>query len=209
VTPTPDLISGLPVLFVMAADLEYGPALRARIRPLMTGVGPVEGGVALASALSGMVKRPRLVVSLGSAGSRVLEQARVYQVTSVAYRDMDASAIGFARGVTPFLDLPARIDLPHRIPGLPGASLSTGANIVSGVAYDAIAEDMVDMETYAHLRAAQAFGLPLIGLRGISDGVAELGQLADWTQYLHLIDARLAEAVDAIGAAIADGQLKV
>lgn len=208
-TPTPDLISGLPVLFVMAADLEYGPALRARIRPLMTGVGPVEGGVALASALSGMVKRPRLVVSLGSAGSRVLEQARVYQVTSVAYRDMDASAIGFARGVTPFLDLPARIDLPHRIPGLPGASLSTGANIVSGVAYDAIAEDMVDMETYAHLRAAQAFGLPLIGLRGISDGVAELGQLADWTQYLHLIDARLAEAVDAIGAAIADGQLKV
>ena len=68
---------------------------------------------------------------------------------------------------------------------------------------------MVDMETYAHLRAAQAFGLPLIGLRGISDGVAELGQLADWTQYLHLIDERLAEAVDAIGAAIADGQLKV
>lgn len=208
-TPTPDLISGLPVLFVMAADLEYGPALATRIRPLMTGVGPVEGGVALASALAGMVKRPRLVVSLGSAGSRVLEQARVYQVTSVAYRDMDASAIGFARGVTPFLDLPARIDLPHRIPGLPGASLSTGANIVSGVAYDAIAEDMVDMETYAHLRAAQAFGLPLIGLRGISDGVAELGQLADWTQYLHLIDARLAEAVDAIGAALADGHLKI
>ena len=207
--PTPDLIAGLPVLFVMAADLEYGPALRARIRPLMTGVGPVEGGVALASALAGMAERPRLVVSLGSAGSRVLDQARVYQVTSVAYRDMDASAIGFAPGVTPFLDLPARIDLPHLIPGLPGASLSTGANIVSGAAYDAIAEDMVDMETYAHLRAAQAFGLPLIGLRGISDGVAELGQLADWTQYLHLIDARLAEAVDAIGAAIADGHLKI
>lgn len=208
-TPTPDLIAGLPVLFVMAADLEYGPALRARIRPLMTGVGPVEGGVALASALAGMAQRPRLVVSLGSAGSRVLDQARAYQVTSVAYRDMDASAIGFAPGVTPFLDLPARIDLPHRIPGLPGASLSTGANIVSGAAYDAIAEDMVDMETYAHLRAAQAFGLPLIGLRGISDGVAELGQLADWTQYLHLIDERLAEAVDAIGAAIASGQLKI
>lgn len=207
--PTPDLIAGLPVLFVMAADLEYGPALRARIRPLMTGVGPVEGGVALASALAGMAERPRLVVSLGSAGSRVLDQARVYQVTSVAYRDMDASAIGFAPGVTPFLDLPARIDLPHLIPGLPGASLSTGANIVSGAAYDAIAEDMVDMETYAHLRAAQGFGLPLIGLRGISDGVAELGQLADWTQYLHLIDARLVEAVDAIGAAIADGHLKI
>lgn len=35
-------LAGRPVLFAMAADAEYGPALRARIAPLMTGVGPVE-----------------------------------------------------------------------------------------------------------------------------------------------------------------------
>lgn len=208
-TPTPDLIAGLPVLFVMAAEAEYGPALKARIRPLMTGVGPVEGGVALAAALAGMAARPRLIVSLGSAGSRALEQAQVYQVSAVAYRDMDASPLGFARGCTPFLDLPARIDLPHRIPGLPTASLSTGANIVSGAAYDAIAEDMVDMETFAHLRAAQRFGIPLIGLRGISDGAEDLRHLADWTQYLHVIDERLAAAVDALGDAVGRGALGV
>ena len=33
---------------------------------------------------------------------------------------------------------------------------------------------MVDMETFAVLRACQFFGVPLIGLRGISDGAAEL-----------------------------------
>lgn len=208
-TPSPDLIAGLPVLFVMAAEAEYGLALKARIRPLMTGVGPVEGGVMLAAALAEMKPRPRLIVSLGSAGSRRLEQARVYQVSAVAYRDMDASALGFERGRTPFLDLPARIDLAHRIPGLPAASLSTGANIVSGAAYDAIAEDMVDMETFAHLRAAQRFGIPLIGLRGISDGAEELRHLADWTQYLHVIDERLAAAVDALGEAIGVGALVV
>ncbi len=206
-TPTTDLMAGVPVLFVMAAEAEYGPALRARIAPLITGVGPVEGAVALTAALAGMQQRPRLIVSLGSAGSRVLAQAQVYQVSAVAYRDMDASALGFEPGRTPFLDLPARIGLPHRIPGLPAASLSTGANIVSGAAYGRIAEEMVDMETFAHLRAAQRFGIPLIGLRGISDGAEELRQLADWTQYLHVIDERLASAVDALRDALGDGTL--
>lgn len=208
-TPIPDLMAGVPVLFVMAAEAEYGPALRARIAPLITGVGPVEGAVALAAALAGMPQRPRLIVSLGSAGSRVLAQAQVYQVSGVAYRDMDASALGFERGRTPFLDLPARIDLPHRIPGLPAATLSTGADIVSGAGYDRIAEEMVDMETFAHLRAAQRFGIPLAGLRGISDGAEELRQLADWTQYLHVIDERLAAAVDALRQAIGEGTLAV
>ena len=208
-TPTPDLIAGLPVLFVMAAEAEYGPALRARITPLMSGVGPVEGAVVLTAALAEMDQRPRLIVSLGSAGSRRLVQGQVYQVSAVAYRDMDASPLGFERGRTPFLDLPARVDLGHKIPGLPVASLSTGANIVSGAAYERIAEDMVDMETFAHLRAAQRFGLPLIGLRGISDGAEELRHLADWTHYLHVIDERLAAAVDALGEAISGRKLEV
>jgi len=207
-TQSTDMVAGIPVLFVMAAEAEYGPALRARITPLMTGVGPVEAAVVLTATLAALPQPPRLIVSLGSAGSRHLEQGQVYQVSAVAYRDMDASALGFERGRTPFLDLPARIDLPHRLPGLAAASLSTGANIVSGPAYEAIAEEMVDMETFAHLRAAQRFGIPLMGLRGISDGAEELRHLSDWTQYLHEIDLRLAEAVDLLRDTIAAGGLR-
>ncbi|CAM3428075.1 5'-methylthioadenosine/S-adenosylhomocysteine nucleosidase [Paracoccus nototheniae] len=202
-TPSaPDMLAGLPILFVMAAKAEYGPALQARIHPLMTGVGPVEAAVQLTAALAGMATLPQLVVSLGSAGSARLAQAQVYQAGAVAFRDMDASALGFARGCTPFLDLPRVIDLPHRIPGLPVASLSTGAAVISGPAYDAIDEDMVDMETFAHLRAAQRFGLPLIGLRGISDGAEDLRGMDDWTRYLQVIDTRLAEAIDLLEAAL-------
>ena len=40
------------VLPVMAAPAEYGEHLRARIDPLMTGIGPVEGAVALTAALA-------------------------------------------------------------------------------------------------------------------------------------------------------------
>ncbi|UXU75778.1 MULTISPECIES: 5'-methylthioadenosine/S-adenosylhomocysteine nucleosidase [unclassified Paracoccus (in: a-proteobacteria)] len=198
-------IAGHRILFVMAVAAEYGPQLQARITPLMTGVGPVEAAVAVTAALAALATQgrlPDLVVSLGSAGSQGLAQAQVYQVGQVAYRDMDASALGFAPGQTPFLDLPARQPLPLQIPGIPQASLATGASIVSGAGYDGINADMVDMETYAVLRACQHFDLPLIGLRGISDGAAELQGLSDWTQYLHLVDARLADAVDRLGQAL-------
>jgi adenosylhomocysteine nucleosidase len=88
------------------------------------------------------------------------------------------------------------------------ATLSTGAAIVSGAGYDAVGAEMVDMETYAIKRAADRFGLPLVALRGISDGDSELRHIGDWTQYLHLIDERLAAAVDTLEAAIASGTLE-
>jgi adenosylhomocysteine nucleosidase len=189
----------LSVLCVMAAPAEYGPALQARMHPLMTGVGPVEAAVALSAALARLEAAdslPDLIVSLGSCGSRDLEHAAVYQVSSVSYRDMDASVLGFPKGVTPLLDLPPVMALPCPIPGVPTARLSTGANVVSGAAYDAIDADMVDMETYALLRAAQTFGVPLVALRGVSDGRSELTKLEDWTSTLHHVDANLAEALD-------------
>ncbi|RZJ80450.1 MAG: 5'-methylthioadenosine/S-adenosylhomocysteine nucleosidase, partial [Brevundimonas sp.] len=191
----------------MAAPAEYGPALQARIRPLITGIGPVEGAVALTAALARLEaadRLPDLIVSLGSCGSRTLEHAAVYQVASVGYRDMDASALGFPKGVTPLLDLPPVMALPCPIPGVPRARLSTGANVVSGFGYDAIDADMVDMETYALLRSAQTFGVPLVALRGVSDGRSELTRLEDWTSTLHHVDANLAQALDRLASVLVE-----
>lgn len=205
-------IAGKRLLFVMAADAEYGPHLKARFKPLMTGVGPVEAAVTLASTLARLDAEkalPDLVVSLGSAGSRTLEQAEVYQATSVSYRDMDASAFGFEKGRTPFLDLPAEIVLPLQIHGLAGARLSTGANVVSGAAYDTVDAEMVEMETFALLRACQRFDVALIGLRGISDGKADVSHISDWTAYLHVIDEKLAQAVDRLCRAVEDGGISL
>lgn len=204
----PDTVGGRPVLFLMAADAEYGPALRARIRPLRTGVGPVEAALAAGLALAALAaggRLPALVVCLGSAGSRTLEQGVVYQASSVSWRDIDASPLGFARGVTPFLDRPAETPLPTPLADVPSARLSTGGNIVSGAAYDAIDADMVDMETYAVLRACERFGVPLVGLRGISDGAEDLHHYDGWAALLPALDGHLAAAVDALGAALAGG----
>jgi adenosylhomocysteine nucleosidase len=207
----PVRIAGTNVLFVMAAEAEYGPHLRKLFTPLMTGVGPVEAGVRLGAELGRLKIQqalPELVVSLGSAGSRTLEQAEIYQAVSVSYRDMDASPLGFEKGATPFLDLPVTVPLPFVIPGIKTAALSTGGAIVSGAAYDAIDADMVDMETFACLRACQLFGVPLIGLRGISDGAADLRHVNDWTEYLHVIDEKLAVAIGFLEQAIGGGAIR-
>ncbi|TPN17676.1 5'-methylthioadenosine/S-adenosylhomocysteine nucleosidase [Mesorhizobium sp. B2-3-3] len=204
-------IGGKDVLFVMAAQAEYGPHLQRLFTPLMTGVGPVEAGVRLGAELSWLNSQkalPDLVVSLGSAGSRTLEQTEIYQAVSVGYRDIDASPLGFEKGATPFLDLPVTVPLPFRIPEIKEATLSTGGAIITGAAYDTIAADMVDMETFACLRACQLFDVPLIGLRGISDGAADLRHVGDWTEYLHVIDEKLADAVTRLEQAIGSGTLR-
>ncbi|QQR40655.1 5'-methylthioadenosine/S-adenosylhomocysteine nucleosidase [Devosia rhizoryzae] len=193
------VVFSMTILYLMAAEAEYGPSLRARITPTMIGIGPVEAAVNTTRALAICGEDlPKLVVSLGSAGSRRLQQCAVYQAISVSYRDMDASPLGFVRGETPLTGLPATLPLEPLVAGLTAATLSTGGNVVSGNAYDAIEEDMVDMETWAVLRACMAYDVPLLALRGISDGKEELTGMASWTQYLGVIDERLAEAVDLI-----------
>jgi adenosylhomocysteine nucleosidase len=198
------------LLYVMATELEYGPELRSRISPLVCGVGPIEAAAGVTERLTRLSvedKLPLMVVLLGSSGSAELEQCGLYQASAVSWRDIDATVLGFEPGTVPYLDQPAVIPLGPFVPGIPLATLSTGADIVSGAVYDLIEADMVDMETYAVLRACQRFGLPLISLRGISDGDRELGSLADWTQYLAIIDTKLGMAVDRLEAAIAEGVL--
>jgi len=203
-------IGGRRLLVGMATEHEYGEHLRRRFVPLITGVGPVEAAVSVTAALARLAaeaKLPDAVLSLGSAGSRSLEHAAIYQIASVSYRDMDATALGFDKGQTPFTDLPVVIDIDHRVPDLKTASIATGASIVTGAGYDGIDADMVDMESFAVLRAADRFGVPMIGIRGISDGRAEITGLHDWTEYLHVIDEKLATALDLLELAVLDGSL--
>lgn len=63
------------------------------------------------------------------------------------------------------------------------------------------------MESFSVLRACQYFGIPMVGLRGISDGKAELNHVNDWTEYLDIIDEKLALAIDRLTSAVEQGQI--
>jgi adenosylhomocysteine nucleosidase len=189
------------VMFVMATEQEYGPALRRRIDPVMVGVGPIESAIATALALQARATAgnlPSLVVSLGSAGSHRCEVGSMWQISAVSWRDMDATRLGFEKGVTPFCDHPAEIALPTPLPGVPTATLSTGGEVMGDDRYHGVSADLVDMETFAIVRACQRFGVPVIGLRGVSDGPGKLNGIDDWTGMLGVIDERLAALIDLI-----------
>jgi adenosylhomocysteine nucleosidase len=103
----------------------------------MTRVGPVEAAVAITADYLARLKAsrtalPDLVVSLGSAGSRTLEQTGIYQaVVGQSYRDMDATALGFPQGPNA-VPRPAGGSLATVAhPGIREATLSTGANMWS------------------------------------------------------------------------------
>ncbi|MEE9315264.1 MAG: 5'-methylthioadenosine/S-adenosylhomocysteine nucleosidase [Rhizobiaceae bacterium] len=203
----PKLIGGVNVLFVMATRAEYLDELQQRFTPFICQVGPVEAAIHMGEYLA-TNRQINLVVSLGSGGSQNLQQAHVYQISAVSYRDMDASAFGFPKGETPFSGLPAEVPIGIEIPSIPKANLSTGANVVSGDAYSSVKADIVDMETWAILRACMKADVPMIGLRGISDGAEPVAKYSDWTRYLAVIDQRLASAVDALEVALVEGNLK-
>jgi len=193
------------VMFVMATEQEYGAELRRRITPVMVGVGPIESAIGTALALRARADAgdlPSLVVSLGSAGSHRLQIGSTWQISSVSWRDMDASRLGFEKGVTPFCDHPAEIALPTPLPGVPSATLSTGGEVMGGEAYHRVLADLVDMETFAVVRACQRFGVPVIGLRGVSDGPGTLKGIDDWTGMLGVLDERLAALVDLVPATL-------
>ncbi|VAW17131.1 5'-methylthioadenosine nucleosidase @ S-adenosylhomocysteine nucleosidase [hydrothermal vent metagenome] len=200
------------ILYVMAVQAEYGSHLKQRFSPLFTGVGPVEAAMSLSCAISDLKANkqlPDLIISLGSAGSRELMQTEIYQASSVSYRDMDASFLGFEKGKTPYLDQPAKLELSPLMSGIKKASLSTGAKIISGSDYDLIDAQMVDMESFALKRVCQTFNLPMIAFRGISDGDEELSGHHSWTQYLHIIDEKLAKIIDQLETQIKDEQFKL
>lgn len=168
------------ILYVMASEDAYGASLKRRIMPLVTGGGAVEAAVALSATLARLEadgNAPSLVVSLGTASSSSLEQDRVYQVAPVS-------------------DPPIGLRMPLAIPGIPAAALSTGETANA---------DMVDAETVAIARACAFHRVPMVALRDISSGA--VGDKRDDAEYPRMIDERLAEAVDHLETALAEGRV--
>ena len=196
------IINGIRIMTLMAAEAEFGDHMKlAGIDPTFIGVGPIEASYNATKEIMTAIqeeKRPDIIFSVGSAGSATLEQSKLYQISSVSYRDMDASAFSFEKGVTPFVDYPATLEMPCLFSDIAKASLSTGGDIIdaqgtSGRSFKDLTADAVDMETYAIKRICDGFNIPMIGLRGISDGKEPSDGYQTWEEYLHVIDKHLAE----------------
>lgn len=159
---------------------------------LYTGVGKVNAALRLTEALATRNRDELLVVNLGSAGSHHLAAGQVVCVPQFFERDMDATALGFALGQTPYED-DIHLDYGLSVPGLPQAVCFSGDSFVTE-RHPQLALELIDMEAYALAKVCRHFGLPFCALKFITDG-ADGAAASEWNVAVKLAAQHLSGAL--------------
>jgi adenosylhomocysteine nucleosidase len=173
------------LLIVMALPQESRGRLEAAgAHILYTGVGKVNAAAALARRLAELRCTgvpPALVVNMGTAGSRGVAAHSVVACNRFRQRDMDVSGLGFARGVTPFDEVPAILEFPPVLTHLPQLTCSTADSFATHL--HEVDGDVVDMEAFALARVCMGEGLRFACAQYVTDG-ADADSAAHWNAAL-------------------------
>ena len=133
-----------------------------------------------------------LVINVGSAGSHSFDAGVIVCITEFIQRDMDARAMGFALGQTPF-EAHSSIEYGIAINDLPLATCFTGDSFVTE-AHPHFHLEVIDMEAYALANVCQRLNVPFLCLKFITDGAN--GEAADdWQQSVKLSAIQLSTAL--------------
>ena len=162
-------------LIVVALEMELPLAVVDGWQVLYTGVGKVNVAIELSKALN-VANCPKTIINYGSAGSLRPGLSGIHEVTRFFQRDMDARAIGFELGQTPF-ESDIGIDL-----GRDGLTCGTGDSFVSGM--PELQTDLVDMESYVIAKICRQLEIDFYCYKFISDNADEFAA-ADWERKLH------------------------
>ena len=108
---------------------------------------------------------PKLIINFGTAGSLRKNLFGLHEVSHFFQRDMDARALGFKIGVTPFEERSV-IDF-----GRTGLSCSSGDNFVSSS--PELKTDLVDMEAYAIAKVCVLKNVQFMCFKYVSDNADE------------------------------------
>jgi adenosylhomocysteine nucleosidase len=174
-------------LLVMALPLEsQGVFERADIPVLYTGIGKVNAAYALTRRLSQYMRagvRLPLVINFGTVGSRRHRTGSILECHAFVQRDMDVTGLGVPLGVTPFEDIPARLEFPRLFPQLPGGECGSGDSFVmSDIAMEC---DVMDMEAYALAKVCLLERVAFTSVKYVTDG-ADHASGEDWKTNLKL-----------------------
>ncbi len=160
------------VLVVMALPAESAGVFEAAGVPVLyCGVGKVNAAhvltLELARYIHGGQKLP-LVVNFGSAGSRRYAAGTICACRQFVQRDMDASGLGFALGVTPFEDTPACLSFDPLLSSLQEAVCGSGDSFVMNETR--VACTVFDMEAYALAKICWLHGTQFVCVKYVTDG---------------------------------------
>ncbi|OJV54027.1 MAG: nucleosidase [Bacteroidetes bacterium 43-16] len=168
------------ILFTFALTAEAAEVFDG-CNTLITGIGKVNAAYELTKAIQ--LKRPALIINLGSAGSNAFRKGTVVCCRQFVQRDMDVRGLGFAQYETPLSGLPVVLEYGLNMDDLPAGICGSGDSFEMG--HQATIYDVVDMEAYALAMIAMKEGIPFFCLKYISDG-ADDQAAEDWNVQVHL-----------------------
>jgi len=148
---------------------------------IYTGCGKVNATYELTKEINS-VFIPKLVINFGTAGSREIPIHTLVDCTQFIQRDMDKTALGFARGETAFENnIPMILDfsklynpLAHQL------TCGTGDNFVQDISKETDC-DVFDMEAYALAKVCYKTSIDFISYKYITDNVNEKSA-DDWKE---------------------------
>lgn len=186
------------VLVVMALREEAATLFeRVSATTVFTGVGKVNATYALTRALANLEsagRRPSLVVNFGTAGSERFASGALVECCRFMQVDMDARALGFELGRTPFDDAPVVIEFPRVFSQLPEAICSSADRFDVGRTGEHPRE-IVEMEAFALAKVCKRESLPFACVKYVSDG-ADHAAAQDWHSSLPIAAQRFRELYD-------------
>jgi adenosylhomocysteine nucleosidase len=180
-------MSELPrLLVVMALAAESAGVFEsAQIPVLYCGVGKINAALVLMRELRRYTQAsepaPR-VLNFGSAGSRVHDTGALVACHEFVQRDMDVTGLGFALGVTPYDDTPARLCFEPLFTHLPPALCGSGDSFAMQTC--AVECDVVDMEAYALAKVCLLERAPFACAKYVTDG-ADHAAADHWRDNVH------------------------
>ena len=157
------------VLLIIALKEELPRNLLPEFNIEYCGVGKINATYKALEIISKY--EPKLIINFGTAGSLRKNLFGLHEVSHFFQRDMDATALGFKIGVTPFEERSV-IDF-----GRIGLSCSSGDNFVSSP--PELKTDLVDMEAYAIAKVCVLKNVQFMCFKYVSDN-ADGGASKNW-----------------------------
>jgi len=151
------------VLLIVALKEELPRNLLPEFNIEYCGVGKINATYKALEIISKY--EPKLIINFGTAGSLRKNLLGLHEVSHFFQRDMDATALGFKIGVTPFEERSV-IDF-----GRTGLSCSSGDNFVSSP--PELKTDLVDMEAYAIAKVCVLKKVQFMCFKYVSDNADE------------------------------------
>ncbi len=167
-------------LFVFALDSEAGKVFNDKNK-LVTGIGKVNAAMELTKEIHR--RRPKLIINLGSAGSRGFHKGDVVCCTKFIQRDMDVRGLGFSLYETPLSGIPPVLEYGLKHDGLPEGICGSGDSFEMN--HSETVYNIVDMEAYPLALIAMKEKIPFLCLKYISDDAGS-NAADDWAVQVHL-----------------------